>query len=168
MCDGRLSRPACFPASNLNPNFVAMTTRSRTGANASPTSSSFATRRLSVTKADAHAAEAERRDLQTVSSQYSLLHDVSLIADATAPAGSGLDGDLRSMLAHGLFPWRQHQDRDDGRDIRRDLIPGRHHRVLRSVDQPGHHELRGAAENGHAQRIDKPEPARSYCGRKRF
>ena len=44
----------------------------------------FATRRLSVAEANAHAAEAERRHLQTVSSQYSLLHDVSLLTDATA------------------------------------------------------------------------------------
>ena len=41
MCSGRLSRPACFPFSILNPNLVAITTRSRTGASASPTSSSF-------------------------------------------------------------------------------------------------------------------------------
>jgi hypothetical protein len=44
----------------------------------------FASRRLSVAEADAHAAEAERRHVQTVSSEYSFLHDVNLPADATA------------------------------------------------------------------------------------
>src|SRR5512132_3054348 len=42
MCSGRLERPTCRPsASNRNPNLVAMTTWSRKGARASPTSSSF-------------------------------------------------------------------------------------------------------------------------------
>jgi hypothetical protein len=44
----------------------------------------FATGRLSVTKADAHAAEAQRRYLQTVSSQYSRLHGVNLPAGCRA------------------------------------------------------------------------------------
>ena len=39
MCAGRLFRPRGSP--NVKPNFVAMTTRSRTGASASPSSSSF-------------------------------------------------------------------------------------------------------------------------------
>jgi hypothetical protein len=38
---GRLFRPRAPLAGNVNPNFVAMTTRSRTGASASPSSSSF-------------------------------------------------------------------------------------------------------------------------------
>src|SRR3984893_12687904 len=43
MCTGRLSSPACLPVcgSILNPNLVAITTCSRKGARASPTSSSF-------------------------------------------------------------------------------------------------------------------------------
>src|SRR6266478_3556297 len=43
ICSGRLSSPACLPVSesNLKPNFVAITTRSRNGASASPTSSSL-------------------------------------------------------------------------------------------------------------------------------
>src|SRR6476660_2534441 len=48
MCPGRLSSPVCLPGSglpvsdsNLKPNFVAITTCSRTGARASPTSSSL-------------------------------------------------------------------------------------------------------------------------------
>ena len=40
---GRLDRPVCLPwSSNAKPNFVAMTTWSRTGASASPTISSLA------------------------------------------------------------------------------------------------------------------------------
>ena len=39
---GRLDSPVCLPfSSNANPNFVAMTTWSRTGRSASPTSSSL-------------------------------------------------------------------------------------------------------------------------------
>ena len=42
---GRLSRPPRFGSSaKSNPNFVAMTTRSRTGSSASPTSSSLVNR----------------------------------------------------------------------------------------------------------------------------
>src|SRR5215210_8118438 len=44
MCSGRLSTPAHADppgGSSANPNFVAITTRSRSGASASPTSSSF-------------------------------------------------------------------------------------------------------------------------------
>ena len=42
MCSGRLSRPCCGrPASRSKPNFVAITTWSRTGASAFPTSVSF-------------------------------------------------------------------------------------------------------------------------------
>src|SRR5215216_3001799 len=42
MCSGRLERPTCRPSwSKRNPNLVAMTTWSRKGARASPTSSSF-------------------------------------------------------------------------------------------------------------------------------
>ena len=42
MCSGRLSSPCGLPsASNPNPNFVAITTRSRIGGRASPNSSSF-------------------------------------------------------------------------------------------------------------------------------
>ena len=43
MCSGRLLTPLWWPsASNAKPNFVAMTTSSRTGPRASPTISSFA------------------------------------------------------------------------------------------------------------------------------
>src|SRR6266536_4322661 len=43
MCSGRLLSPRCCPSeSNAKPNLVAITTSSRTGASASPTSSSFA------------------------------------------------------------------------------------------------------------------------------
>jgi len=43
MCSGRLLSPRCAPvsASMSKPNFVAMTTRSRNGASASPTTVSF-------------------------------------------------------------------------------------------------------------------------------
>src|SRR5215208_573044 len=42
MCSGRLSTPICSPLGlSLKPNLVAITTRSRKGARASPTSSSF-------------------------------------------------------------------------------------------------------------------------------
>jgi hypothetical protein len=42
MCSGRLDSPIWRPcSSNAKPNLVAMTTRSRTGASASPTSSSL-------------------------------------------------------------------------------------------------------------------------------
>lgn len=41
ICSGRLSRPTDAPSRMSHPNFVAMTTRSRTGARASPTSSSL-------------------------------------------------------------------------------------------------------------------------------
>jgi hypothetical protein len=44
MCSGRLDIPVCRPsASNAKPDLVAMTTWSRTGASASPTSSSLTT-----------------------------------------------------------------------------------------------------------------------------
>jgi hypothetical protein len=41
MCSGRLSSPVEVLPSNENPNLVAITTWSRTGANALPTSSSL-------------------------------------------------------------------------------------------------------------------------------
>ena len=41
ICSGRLSVPCIFPSTMFQPNLVAMTTWSRTGARASPTSSSF-------------------------------------------------------------------------------------------------------------------------------
>src|SRR6266849_6540353 len=103
MCSGRLSSPICSPlAPYLNPNLVAITTRSRIGASASPTSSSFvngpyasavsknvtppstaaridrdafvSARGRPVAEADAHAAEAERGDFQSGLAQCALLH----------------------------------------------------------------------------------------------
>ena len=104
MCSGRLSRPRCWPVcgSRSKPNLVAITTCSRNGARASPTSSSFVNgpytsavsknvtprstaARMSeiisclfdgraVAKAHSHAAEPDGRDLQVAVSEFALLH----------------------------------------------------------------------------------------------
>ena len=110
MCSGRLFRPAPLPADyrcrlRSKPNLVAITTCSRNGASASPTSSSLSERAVdfggveegdaafhggaekrdhlllvfgrTVGKAHSHAAEPEGRDFQIAFSKFALLHNAS-------------------------------------------------------------------------------------------
>ena len=116
MCDGRLSRPACFPFSNLKPNLVAMATSIAHGrqrfadqlfvgewsvhfgrieerhaaVKCRPDDGEpvFTGRRGAVAEADAHAPETESRHFQSACSQPAFLHCMLLRRHASANSRS--------------------------------------------------------------------------------
>jgi hypothetical protein len=110
MCEGRLSRPACLPLSNLKPNLVAIATWSRNGpvrfgrieerhtaleCRADDRHTFLATSRRAIAEADPHAAEAERGHFEAARAQQAFLHAV-LLLDVVAQQAERLPSTLPS------------------------------------------------------------------------
>ena len=71
-------------------------------------------------------------------------------------------------LVYDLGMRRQTKHPDGRKDRRGQHVPGRHHRAARALDEPRHDELRGAAEDRRAERIENREAARPHGLGKRF